>query len=385
MQPTRAPKINARYLLLSTAITIFLTSSALSPVEADAASGPAAAVFTVDDYRASSKARVLDSGGEFSTLGRTLLTDDASGQSAIADVSLFSGLSGAAPAMWAASSGFVDISWAAIDRVSRYVVFRDEVLIADSKFTSYRDIDVKPGQIIHYRIVASAPDGSGRTWGMVAVVPASAPSQRLALESEFAAQAATSALYSSAVIQYQTFIPQPKIDAPLLGCTYNDPYDYGGDNRGYLPSGYPFKTRLQATVDFTDSGSVSYSRSVGTTRVYSSTGVLVNQATASSSGMTVARLAGSTASTVDTRWNVDVRNPFCSAGSIAAVFTLTVTRSGSWAIISGSHKQMPNHEIYIHSNVGGWVTIYRRTYASVFCLINGACSNASMSGFVGVY
>ncbi|HEV7741485.1 MAG TPA: hypothetical protein VGO65_03625 [Pseudolysinimonas sp.] len=356
-----------------------------TPAFAVAASGPGAAVFTIEDYSPATQRSAIDSVARTDESGLTLLTDAASGQSAIADVSLFNGLAAKAPAMWAATSRYVDLSWATVPGTLRYVVFREGVQVASTMQTSYRDTDVSAGQVVHYRIVAAGPNDTGKTWGLVAIVPSAAPGDRSAMTSQLATEAATLASYTTAAVQYQSFIPQAKIDAPPVGCTYNDPYDYGGDNRGFLASGAPYRTRLQATVGFTGSGTVSYTRTVGTTHVYNSAGTLVDQATASASAMTVARLAGSTATSVDLRWNLDARNPFCSAGSISAAFTMTVTKSGSWSIISGSHKQMPNHEIYIHSNSGGWVTVYRRTYASAYCLINGACPNASMAGYVGTY
>jgi hypothetical protein len=375
-----------RAAAVAAGVAMAIAAQTTPAVAAAPPSGAGAAVFTIEDYQPGVQAAAVASAARTAVSGLTLLSDESTGQSAIADVSMFSGgLAAQAPAMWAASAGFIDISWASIPKTLRYVVYREGEQVASTAATSFRDTDVSAGQVVHYRIVANGPQDTGRTWGLVAIVPSAESTQRAAMTSELSSMAAAAAAYTSATVQYQTFIPQAKIDAPPIGCTYNDPYDYGGDNRGYLASGFPYRTRLQATIGFTGSGTVSYTRTVGTTHVYNSSGTLVAQATASASGMTVARLAGSTATSVDTRWNLDARNPFCSAGSISGVFTLTVTKSGSWSIISGSHKQMPNHELYIHSNSGGWVTAYRRTYASAYCLINGACPNASMAGYLGSY
>jgi hypothetical protein len=70
------------------------------------------------------------------------------------------------------------------------------------------------------------------------------------------------------------------------------------------------------------------------------------------------------------------------------MFVLTVTRSGSWVIISGSHRQMPNHELYIaHGGLAAerWTTAYARSYASVECLVAVLCERVSMTGFSGTY
>lgn len=122
-------------------------------------------------------------------------------------------------------------------------------------------------------------------------------------------------------------------------------------------------------------------------KAYNSSGALLATKTASMANMSATRLGASTGSSVDVRFYVVATNPFCSGfpNSIEAIFTITVTKTGNWSIISGSHKQMPNQELYIHSNSGGWVTAYRRDYADATCLINGACSSVQMGGRYGTY
>ena len=88
---------------------------------------------------------------------------------------------------------------------------------------------------------------------------------------------------------------------------------------------------------------------------------------------------------VDLRFSIQARNPFCWIGSIAGAFTMNVYKNGNWAIRSGSHRQMPNWEITIGWTGGTRHTVYRRSYANVTCLIEMACEEADMGGYVGSY
>jgi hypothetical protein len=373
---------------LAASLSVFLIAgpSVAQPVSLGGDPGKSP-VFTVSAFSGGTLEEVASDAAKASGYETDLtLLEAKSGEVALADLSLLQGATLDAPAMWAATPDYVDLSWGAIAGVSKYWVFKDGAELVTTSDLAIRDTNVKPGQHVSYRIVA-APDvegADGRTWGVVAVVPANSGKE---LVEDLSSQVAALATYTTATIQHQTFIPMAKLDAPPAGCTYNYPNQFGGDNRGYLASGFPYRTRLQATVNFSGSGTMTYTRTVGATHAYNSSGTLLGTSTASSSGMTVTKLAGSTATSMSLRFNLDAGNPFCTGipNSISAVFTLNITNSGSWSITSGVHKQMPNHELYIHSNVGGWVTAYQRTYASAYCLVNGACANANMTGYYGTY
>jgi len=373
-------------LAASLSVLMVAGPSVAQPVSPGSTSGDAP-VFTVSAF---AKGGVVKLASDAARAGGSptdlTLLESKQGDVALADLSLFQGSTVDAPAMWAATPEYVDLSWGAIAGVSKYWVFKDGAEFATTSELAIRDKNVKPGQHVSYRIVAApdAEDADGRTWGVTAVIPSNSGE---GLAKDLSSQAAALAAYTTATIQHQTFIPQSIIDAPPLGCTYNYPNRFGGDNRGYVASGYPYRTRVQATVNFSGAGTMTYTRTVGATHAYNSAGTLLGTSTASATGMTVTKLAGSTATSMTLRFNIDAGNPFCTGipNSISSVFTMNVTKSGSWSITSGVHKQMPNHELYIHSNVGGWVTAYQRTYASALCLVNGACANANMTGYYGTY
>lgn len=301
---------------------------------------------------------------------------------AVADVSLVG-----AGGLIAATSDWVDISWTSVPGATGYIVLKDDQPFAKTAELSMRDVAASPGDKPRYMVFSTGPfESEARTWGLTITVPMASARELEALESDAVIQAQSLAAINTTLVQHQTFIPQAKIDAPPASCTYvGSSYKYGGDNRGYIASGFPYRTKLSATINWLSGGSVSTSRAIGTTKVYSaSSGALIASATASASGLTVTRLGASTSTSVDLRFNINAANPYCSLGSISSVFTMTVTRSQQFSIISGSHKQMPNHELYV-SDGSTWTTVYRRTYASALCLINGACPNASMAGYYGSY
>ncbi|MBE1875373.1 hypothetical protein [Myceligenerans pegani] len=90
---------------------------------------------------------------------------------------------------------------------------------------------------------------------------------------------------------------------------------------------------------------------------------------------------------VDIRVRLQGHTAFCPIGnSVEGAFTITVTRAGNYAILSGQHRQMPNHEIFLTSFGEGSTTIvYQRQYASPVCLVNWACPLAEMGGYQGTY
>lgn len=314
---------------------------------------------------------------------------NARGEVALADTSLAQNADPSIRALAAATSNYVDLSWAAVPGATGYIIARDGQPIANTSTTSFRDKSVTPGATIDYIITTAGlgVDQSGRTWGLSAYIPnGNATSLDLAQQAKTVA-AATS--YSTSAVQWQTFIPDQFISVPSYApCTYKGSgYKYGGDNRGYGPSAYPYRTKEQATISWTSGAAVSTSKATGVSHAYTSGGTLVATAQAGTSDMSVSKLSGSTTTSVNLRFVMHAGNPFCSvvAGAIDGAMTITVTRSGSWSITSGNFRQMPNHEIYIQ-NGSTWKTILTRNYASAECLVGAAlCHLYNLTGLYGSY
>jgi len=288
------------------------------------------------------------------------------------------------PAMWSATEESVTFSWLPLAGATGYRISKDGTLLTQTSATTFSDSAVKPGEIHNYLISSIFDDQqkSGGIWGFPVTIPSGSTVTLSSAIKAYKEQTALVTTLTTATVQYQTFISSATVSAPAVGCTYGSDFKFGGDNRTFFESGFPYRTKIQAQAGFTGAGTVTLqAATVGTTKVYNSAGTLVASATASASGLKATRLAASTGSVVDMRFSLAASNPFCPIGnSIQGAFTISVSKTGAWVISSGSHKQMPNHEIYIHSNVGGWVTAYIRSFADPICLINLACPTASITG-----
>lgn len=289
-------------------------------------------------------------------------------------------------ALAAVDTEHVDLSWEGVDASRSYAVFRDDELLAETSERSFRDSDAVPGAIYHYRVETILPEGAAplhddevTIQGFDVVVP---DSTDLAAEAaEHNTQIEAMAAYTGSTVRYRTFIPQAKLSAPRAGCgSYRSSYKFGGDNRGFGASSGTSRTSMNANVRWDGRGLIGSSKNVGATKVYNSKGKLVATKTASTKDMSIKQL-GKTKTDVDLRFRLKAGNPFCKYNSIQGAFTITITKNGSYSIISGSHRQMPNHEVYVSSISGKWKTVYQRKYASAACLVSWLCPEAQMVGY----
>jgi hypothetical protein len=346
--------------------------------------------WSVDGFAAAAKSASVED-----SYGITVL-ENKTGPSTIADLSLAGAEDTRDRALWAASSEGVRLSWGTDASVREYRVSRNGELLAVVTDSGYFDASATPGSETTY-LVQSVPkediEGEGRTWSLNVPVPTSSGSNLAALKQEAEQTATAVAAIDKSSVTYKTFIPQQYLSAPPAGCgAYNGSgYSFGGDNRTWSQTSTAYRTRQIATVNWLSGASLEALNNVGATHVYrTSNKQLLGTRTAGNGGMSIRKLAGSTAAKADLRFVLEATNPFCTGipNSIAAVFTMIVTRSGNWSITSGSHKQMPNHEIYMGRHQAGYpryTTAYRRAYLSPQCLVTVNCRRANMGGFSGTY
>jgi hypothetical protein len=195
----------------------------------------------------------------------------------------------------------------------------------------------------------------------------------------FAPQAASaSGQAAKTYLRYQTFIPDNYLGAPDRGCTPDDGQDYlfAGDGRGFDPNSSSFKTRFQVTVDWTESGALTYSRTVGPTKRYkmANNGLPIlsseNTATATNEGMVLTQK--STSSTL-THYTLDhsVTNPMCSSAVTFPIWYATdvwIARSGAYTV-TNEYRRAPNHELYLKdSDEVSWTALLQSPTYSMNCL-----------------
>lgn len=137
---------------------------------------------------------------------------------------------------------------------------------------------------------------------------------------------------------------------------------------------------MGATIAWNNFATINHSSWTQPTHVYDENGNLLATAQADSSGLKIERLyAGN--DYVNIKFVANAANPFCNStpgfAGIYGEFTIKVSKTGAYQIVNGKHRQMPNHEIYIKgSSNGNWVTVYRRKYLDLSCLVDIACSYA---------
>lgn len=371
-----------------TAATIVLVSST-----AAAAPPPEAARFTLSTLQAAIEAPGAPGASRAGTPAVSELDDDivvmtVEGQDAVVDRSLADHDDPGNRALTAAAPGFVDLSWSPLAGVSQYEIRRDGAVLVTTAATAVRDVGITPGRRYFYTVqpvLDEGVDAEARAWGLTVRVPLARQADVAGLQDAASTAVAAAASYTTSAVQYQTFITQAKLDAPPAGCAYGSGYQFGGDGRGYGASRSPYRTKLQGTINWTRSAALTSFKGIGATTVYrKSTGALVATKTASTADMSVSKMALSTSSSVDLRFSQKASNPFCSFNSIQGAFTITVTRSGNYVLSSGSHRQMPNHEVYVQ-NGSAWTTVYQRAAASPFCLVANACPTAQMGPRQGTY
>ncbi|KPI04372.1 hypothetical protein OK074_4689 [Actinobacteria bacterium OK074] len=325
--------------------------------------------------------------------GRTLAAQGfgaartASGQTAVVDRSMADqGI------VAAAGPSFVDLSWKGYAKNAKYVVTRNgkEVAAPAAGVRSFRDTAVTPGADYEYVVAPVLGRGGAskaRKWGMNVEVPAASAGKTslVAMRDQAVARATAASVASTTTLSWMAFIPQNRIDAPPAGCDYGSGYQFAGDNHSdFNWKSSAYRTALNAVVTWSSKSVAGYT-SVHASHVYKkSTGKLVATKTASAKDM-VARKLGSGSNYVDIRMVMHASNPFCHVGAIDGALSFHLTTSGNWSIISGTHRLMPDHYIYIYD--GGRVTnVYERKYASAACLIgSAACPVADLTGYYGKF
>lgn len=305
---------------------------------------------------------------------------------------LDTGLASKGDSLIAATSKYVDLSWKST-RNRTYTIVKDGKVIGATEGSSFRDSQVTQGSTVEYQIYTETSSNGtlAKDEATVRGFEVKVPKANADLAAEAATLNARAAVnYSMASLRYRTFIPQAKIDAPSVGapgisCSYKSGYQFGGDNRGFKSEGGTSRTDQTANIRFNGAGLIGSSKSMGATTVYKkSTGKQVAKKTASTKDMSIKQL-GKDSAGVDLRVSVKAGNPFCTGNSIQGAFTITINKNATYRIVSGSHRLMPNHEVYLTSVTGGWKKAYQRKYLHATCLVAWACPEGSMTGYYGSY
>ncbi|UXY30823.1 hypothetical protein [Streptomyces sp. HUAS TT20] len=380
-------------LALATLPAIVATTTAASPQAAPKNPAPAA-VFTFDTGEQAFDA-MTSTGQKVTTLathiGQAADTKilAAGNERAVSDTTLTRVSDPQARAAWAASSRFVDLSWADIG-ASHYTVYRDGTQIATTSTNSFRDTQVTPGSNVDYRIIGTAK-GDTHTWALSATIPASNSVQ--ALNATAKGIEAKARKYDKSKLVWRSFIRPTWATVPgyledVSGCKYTKGYKYAGDAHGFSAKqkGSSFRASVTGTVDWKN-GKTPWSRATGKTRVYKkSNNRLVATGQASPKKIKFKALNAHNGKDRGVRIIVEATDPFCPSGGIrragiGASAVVQLTRSGSFHV-TGKYRQAPDHELYLYNYSGKKYktkTIFRAKMLNLTCLSQPACQIANIA------
>ncbi|MDE9363991.1 hypothetical protein PZ938_00080 [Luteipulveratus sp. YIM 133132] len=321
---------------------------------------------------------------------------NSSGRTLVADLT---GATGAEPRLrqsWVTDGKTIQLSWGKLAANTSYKISRDGLYLGTVKSNTFIDrhptvkaiytvqaVAVPSPKEVKDQKLTSSNESFGYSWNIRTQLQADPNiSQVMALPDNS----------HHTKVWYRTFIPSQYITIPSItpGCEYKSPYKHGGNNRGYNYDPYSsFKTQQAFEVSWTDPNYFFVSNQVGATHVYDSANKLVTSRTASNSGMKIRRMSAWAADRQDVSGTESVTNPFCSSltGSIGSSWRIYMLRNGSYSM-SGSHKQMPNHEIYMKygsewvDGIGNALSIkvlYKRDLLNPACLWGSAvCPEAQI-------
>lgn len=304
---------------------------------------------------------------------------------------------------YAVTSDSVEIGWAAAPSAIGYKIIVDGEHEFETTETTYDfTYPSNPKDTYHVQVIPQAPTEDDLTFDApIYGVHITIPEHPISNSEESAANTSVeiqgpNRTRNNASIVWRSFIPYNRIDAPPVGCDYGTGYEFDGNNRGYgtMFGEWSSKTYISADYSF-GNGAFDTWGHVSPSSVYDkSTGELVETRFVED-GTTDAYILGEEIDSVDIRFSLQAAIPYCIWNSIEGAFSISVSDQGNYAIFSGSHRQMPNHEVIIGGNERSTdpteippfheAVVYQRDLADPLCLVNQLCSNASMTGMSGKY
>lgn len=191
---------------------------------------------------------------------------------------------------------------------------------------------------------------------------------------------AATALPTSTRLRYQTFIREKYLEQNMTSQCIPWPIKaaFSGDSRGFDPDSERFRTRFDVRISWLSADIQDY-RDVGSTSYYtwdeaksgSDKWKWEKTISQNSDGMELT-VVSSTTSLAHFRMEHRVTNPFCVA-VVPVLYNLDVyiAKSGKYTI-SGIRNTVPDHEVYIRTNLNpDWTVIYQRYKYSYDCLGTG--------------
>lgn len=295
---------------------------------------------------------------------------------------------------WAVTPSTVSLTWAQVDGIAGFDIYRDGTLVNTVTTNSFLDSGLTSETQYVYEVKGEgiALDSSSAVPTSERTVPVATLASSLLRASGAGVVPYTYQPYTTAFI-YKTFIPDAWVNPDFfaaVGCGLagQDGYQFKGDNRGYanpgpgapgIPNDYRSMMFVNVNWDNPAPYDLYLTKGIGSTQLYRY-GTLQETRTASMDNMLFQDLQKSGAY-AQVRFNHSAGNPFCTAGAITYNVIVRLYRSGTIEVV-GSRYPAPNHEGWgRYSNSGGseaWYNIFQLNNQGFNCL-TGACGSETIN------
>lgn len=280
----------------------------------------------------------------------------------------------------------VVLFWEKVAEVERYEIYKDDVLLKESDKNYYIDIHPTFNGISTYRIQSTRPvlKSKGRftnskmlianvlgmttSWGVqpaietFTIVKEVGPVQELLRP--MAKQKKVEV--NKWKFRYTTFIREEVVKNPNI---LSKNRTFGGDGRGFDPTGSGYRTRVDASLDCHEQQSpVVCKKLVGESVAYDRLGNVREVAVADSDGIVI-ESNNDEPKKLGLSIKHDVGNPLVQSPALNYE-TFAFFQQDGLVDVTGFHNQAPHHEVYIKKDEGAWKAIHLAESKGLFWLFD---------------
>lgn len=201
--------------------------------------------------------------------------------------------------------------------------------------------------------------------------------------------ASATAAAAKTYLRYQTFIPDAYLGAPASGCTPGgSEFIFEGNGRSFNPDSSSFKTRFQVTVDWTNNGELTYSRTVKPTKRYligpnGQPRIETEETAMATNGNMIFEEKSTSSTLAHFKLDHSVTNPMCNEFFTFPIWYKTdvwIARSGAYTV-TNEYRRAPNHELYLKdSDENTWTPLLQAYTYSMECFNKTSLTQLWCSG-----
>lgn len=284
----------------------------------------------------------------------------------------------------AVSRAQVVLFWEEIPNVTRYEVYKNDVLVKELDKNYYIDIHPEIDEIVTYRIQSTRPVlksktrfnkskmvlasvfGVATSWSVEPAIEIFTLVKEVRPVSELLKPMAKreKMCVNRWKFRYTTFIKEEKIENPNV---FSKRRLFRGDGRNFHPSSSSYRSRVDVSLDYHNQiAPMSFDKRIGKTVSYDRFGKVKEVAVATDKDINIKKYeAGGIGFSI----MHDVCNPLMQAPSLNYEVSAVLQQDGV-IDITGFHNQAPHHEVYVKPDGGEWKPIHLAESKGLFWLFD---------------